>query len=282
MRRNCLIAIAVWIALFAGYAFVLFHNDVPFEGALLGGGVMSFLVGIGLAMINGARFDMRDRAALGRFRRGERPRDGQLAAVSGEIRATFEPLRAPFSQQECVVYRYDIGPAQTRHRNAQRDYVGFGFTTCAIHSRMGTFAIGSFPVLHGFDEQRFSSTRAYVEATEFEEFTNVLLLAKYTLQLHEQPPPVRVDWQLGVPSGAKADGIEAIVENGTQVTAYGRYSSSANALVAGTKSEGYVRLYRGSTKTMPPRVISQLITGIVLILIANVGLWLVLTNVAAL
>ena len=282
MRRNCLVAIAVWIALFAVYSFLLFHKGVPFDGALLGGGVMSFLVGLGLAMMNGARFAMRDRAALARFRRGERPRDGQLAAVSGEIRAAFEPLRAPFSGQECVVYRYDVGPPHTRNRNLARDYVGFAFAKCAIHSQHGTFAIGTFPVLNGFPEQRFSSPQAFVGETAFEEFSNVLLLAKYTLQLHEQPPPVRVDWQLGHPSGGALEGLEAIVPSGTQVTAYGRYSASANALVAGTKSEGYVRLYRGSTTTIPPAAISQLVTGIVLIVVANVGLWLVLANIATL
>lgn len=287
MPRNCLIAIVVWIALFAGYSYYLYRADLPLEGALLGGAMMSFLVGLGLAMISGARFAARDRRALERFRRGERPRDGELAAVTGEIRASFEPLHAPLSGRECVVYRYDIGPPNRRNSESRaRDYVGFAFARCAVHSPYGTYALGSFPVLNGFPEQRHDAARAreYVAATQYEEFSNVLTLAKYTLELHHQPPPVRVDWQLGtVPE--RLDGTEAkeaIVANGTTVTAYGRYSSATNSLVSGTKSEGYLRLYSGSATTLSTSAMAQLVTGIALIVVANVGMVFVLENVATL
>lgn len=284
MPRNCLIAIVVWIVLFAGYSSFLYRADAPLEGALLGGAMMSFLVGLGLAMISGARFAARDRRALERFRRGERPRDGELAAVSGAVRASFEPLRAPLSGRECVVYRYDIGPPTRRSEDRARDYVGFAFTRCAVHSPYGTYTLGSFPVLNGFPEQRHDAARAqeYVAATQHEELSNVLTLAKYTLELHHQPPPLRVDWQLGKASEGALETRETIVENGATVTAYGRYSAATNSLVSGTKSEGYLRLYAGSTATLPPRVISQLVTGIVLIVVANVGMLFVLANMAAL
>jgi hypothetical protein len=279
--RNCLIAIVVWIALFAGYAFWLSRSDLPVEGALLGGAMMSFLVGLGLAMISSARFAIRDHLALERFRRGERPRDGELAAVTGEIRPAFESLRAPFSGRECVVYRYDIGPDRA-NREVARDYAGFAFARCAIHSPYGTYALGVFPVLHGFPEQRASSGQAYVEATEFEELSNVLALAKYTLDLHHQPPPFRMDWQFGRPSEGPQEAKEAVVASGATVTAYGRYSASANALVSGEKGHGYLRLYPGNAATLAPNVIPQFVTGIVLIVVANVGMLIVVGNMSGL
>jgi hypothetical protein len=205
--------------------------------------------------------------------------------VTGEIRASFEPLHAPFSRRECVVYRYDVGPQNRRpSENRARDYVGFAFARCAIHSPHGTYTLGVFPVLNGFPEQRLDPGRAqeYVAATRFEEFSNVLTLAKYTLELHHQPAPVCVDWQLGKPTDGALEAIETIVENGATVTAYGLFSSATRSLASGTKSEGYLRLYPGSTMTMPPRALSQLVTGIVLIAVANVGMLIVLGSMAGL
>ena len=275
MARNCLIAVVVWIALFAGYAFFFSNADLPFEGALLGGGLMSFLVGLGIAMINGSRYAGRDRKALERFRRGERPQDGEVAGIVGEIRPTFEPLHAPLSGRECVVYRYHMGPR--RSADVARDYAGFAFTRCAIHTPYGTYALGSFPVTEGFPDERGDPARGreYIAATELEDMSDMLKLAKYTLELHHQPPPLRVDWRLGTPSGNATEVKEEIVASGATVTAFGRYSSAANALVSGTKDEGYLRLYAGSA-SVPSRAMPQLITGIVLIILANMAMFIVL------
>src|SRR5690349_5646773 len=118
--RNCLFAIAVWVALFAGYSYYLYSLRLPVEGALFGGGMMASLVGFGVLMINGAHHAGRDRLALERFQRGERPRYGEVAAVVGEVRPAFDPLIAPISRRECVVYRYDIGPPHGK-TDAARD-----------------------------------------------------------------------------------------------------------------------------------------------------------------
>jgi hypothetical protein len=285
MLRNCSIAIAVWIVLFLGYSFCLFQSDLPFEGALFGGALMSSLVGFGLAMLNGARHATRDRRALARFHRGERPRDGELAAVAGEIRPAFEPLYAPFSGRECVLYRYDIGPHRGGNQDVARDYAGFALARCAIHTPYGTFALGSFPVLNGFPEEHGDGDRAqeYVDATTFEEFSNVVTLAKVALELCRQPPPLRLDGCLGkAPESVRGgEAKEAIVASGAAVTAYGRYSSATNALVNGTKDKDYLRLHAGSTLPVAAGAISQSITGIVLIVVANVGMWLVLSKLAS-
>jgi hypothetical protein len=279
MRRNCLTAIVVWIALFAGYSFYLSRTDLPIEGALLGGLMMSFLVGFGLTMMNGARYANRDRALLAKFHRGERPHDGELAAVTGEIRATLDPLHAPFSGRECVVYRYDIGPVD---RENARDYVGFAFARCAIHSPHGTYPLGVFPVLHGFPEEPKPSVHEFIAATQFEAVERVRVLAKYTMELHQQPPPLRIDWQLGKVSQATIEGSEAIVANGATVTAFGVYSSATNTLTSGAKAHGYLRLYAGSTPIVPPGVVAQFVTGLALVVIANAGMFLVLGKIASL
>ncbi len=286
MLRNCSIAIAVWIVLFLGYSFCLVQSDLPFEGALFGGALMASLVGFGLAMVNGARHATRDRRALARFHRGERPGDGEVAAVAGEIRPAFEPLHAPFSGRECVLYRYDIGPHRGGSHSMARDYAGFALARCAIHTPYGTFALGSFPVLNGFPEEQGDADRAqeYVDATAFEEFSDVRTLAKLALERCRQPPPLRLDAGLGkAPESVRGgEAKEAIVASGAAVTAYGRYSAAANALVSGTKDRGALRLYAGSPSPAAAGALSQLLTGIVLILVANAGLWIVLSKVASL
>lgn len=153
----------------------------------------------------------------------------------------------------------------------------------ALFAGYSFFFFATFPVMNDFPEQRASSAQAYIEATEFEQFSNVLALAKYTLELHQQPPPLRVDWRLGTPSQGAVDAKEMIVESGAMVTAYGRYSSSANALTGGAKGEGlYLRLYPGSRSTLSPHATAQLVIGAVLIVVANVGMWIVLGRIASL
>lgn len=278
--RRCLVVVAVWLALLAGYFFFFYRAGLPVEGALLGGVMMAFLVGLGLAMMSSARFALRDSAVLEQFQRGARPADGEPAAVSGEIRPMFEPLRAPLSGRECVVYHYDVGPEGGGNEDGPRDYVGFAFARCAIHSPSGTYALGSFPVLNGFPKERGASAQAYIEATEFEDVSKALTLAKYTLELHQQQPPLRIDWRLGEPSKGPQEAREAVVESGARVTAYGRYSSASNALVSGEQE--YLRLYAGAGSTLSTPALAQLITGMVLILVANVGMLVVLGNLATL
>lgn len=269
--RRCSIVIALWIALFLAYAFALSRSDLPIEGALFGAAVTASLVWFGLVMMNGARSAMRDLEAREHFLRGERPRDGEFAAVIGEIRPTFEPLHAPLSGRECVAYRYDVG----------QNYIGFAVARCAIHSAHGTLTLGSFPSCTGFDSQP-GDAQEYVDATSFQDLSTVMDIAKYTSNLHKQPTPLRIDWRMGA-APATVRGIESeetIVASGATVTAYGRYVASRNELVSDAKLD--LRMVAGAEKGLPPGALSRLITGLALIVIANAGLWVVLGTIASL
>lgn len=278
--RNCLTAIAVWLALLAGYWFFFYRSGLPVDGSLLGAVMMASLVGLGLQMMSAASYASRDNVALARFESGERPLDGELAAVTGEIRPAFEPLRAPLSGRECVVYRYDIGPDRGRDPDVALDYIGFAFARCAIHSPFGTYALESFPVLNGFPLEPTGPAEAYVAATEFEEVSKVRTIGKYTLELHQQPPPLRMDWQVGKPSEGPLVAKEAVVESGARVTAYGRYAAASNALVSGEKDS--LRLYPANASTLSTHALAQLVTGLVLIVVANVGMLIVLGSMGGL
>ena len=122
----------------------------------------------------------------------------------------------------------------------------------------------------------------YVDATSFQDLSTVMDIAKFTSDLHKQPTPLRIDWRMGA-APASVRGVESretIVESGATVTAYGRYVTSRNELVSDAKLD--LRMIAGAAKGLPPGAMSRLITGFVLIVIANAGLWIVLGNMASL
>jgi hypothetical protein len=109
-------------------------------------------------------------------------------------------------------------------------------------------------------------------------------ILKYTRDLYKQPTPLRVDWRMGAaPESVRGvEAIETIVESGATVTAYGRYFAATNGLVSDARKGGYLRLEAGNTDRLPPGAMAHLVTGLVLVVIANVGLVVVLGNMASL
>ena len=129
---------------------------------------------------------------------------------------------------------------------------------------------------------RPGDAQEYVAATSFVDLSTVMDIAKFTSDLHKQPTPLRIDWRMGA-APASVRGIEStetVIESGATVTAYGRYVASRNELVSDAKLD--LRMAAGTEKGLPPGAMSRLITGLALIVIANVGLAIVLGNMAPL
>lgn len=281
MRRNCTIAVVVWIALAGAYAYLLRERLSMPERAIVAL-VMGSVVWMGLAWIHGARYEMRDFRARNRMARGERPREGDLVAATGTIHPTFEPLHAPLSGRACVLYAYQIG--MPRGDTARlRDYIGFGMTRCAVRTPYGDFLLGSFPVMSGIgdagDAMDVASARAFVAATQFETLQGVTAALRPMLRLHTETPPLRHDWQIGE-AGSIAEANEEILAPGELVTATGRYVSASNSIVSDTSEKGYLRLVRGGVagqaESVPWGAIKSAIGGAITVLAANAILWLLL------
>jgi hypothetical protein len=279
MRRNCLITIVIWFALIAGYAVSLRQRLGPPE-LFIAAAAMGTAVGAGLLMFKAAANVIRDSAARDRLARGQRPRDGELVAAVGEIRPMMDPLHAPFTGRECVAYTYRIGGIPGHERATPTDYVGFGFTRCAVHTPYGSFAIGSFPVLEGFGMEIGAATDAarYIAETKFEQMNRVTTLTKTTYGLYMMTPPVRIDWSFGEPAESMLGRIpiETIVESGARVTAYGRYSARDQSIITGTE---YVRLVpQLKEQIRHASALGQSIGGLMIIGAAHLILWAVLTK----
>jgi hypothetical protein len=238
---------------------------------------------MGLAMVHGVRYSVRDWNAKKRLARGERPRDGDLAAATGPVQPLFEPLQAPFSGRPCVLYSYDIGPSGGSQGRPARDYAGFGMTRCAVRTPYGEIALGSFPVLEHFFETEVdrSAAAAYVENTKFEAPSGVTGMVKSMLAVHTTAPPLKRDWQIGKPSVdvRHAEVVEKIIAPGDTITAIGRYVAASNAIVSDTKEKGFLRVRRGGDALHVPAVpwnaIGGFFGGLALVAAANAVFYLV-------
>jgi len=285
MKRNCSIAIIIWLALAVGYWYVM--REIAGSGKYIAALAMATVVSMGLALIHGVRFSIADWKAKKRLARGERPRDGELAAATGPVAAAFEPLQAPFSGRPCVLYAYEIGAPQRGDARQARDYVGFGMIRCNVRTPYGEIALGSFPVLEHFYETEVdrAAAIAYVEGTNFTEPDGVTGMIKSMFGVHTTAPPLKQDWKIGKPSDLHhAEVSEKILAPGDTITAIGRYVAASNAIVSDTKEKGFLRVRRGGEALKVPAVpwnaIGGFFGGIAIVAVANFVFWLVLQNQA--
>lgn len=284
MVVNCSIAIAVWIALAGGYFYVL--RAVPGNDKFFGAFGMAAVTWIGLALIHGVRYSIADWRAKKRLARGERPRDGELAAAIGPVSAGFETLKAPFTGRDCVLYEYDIGPPNTGGQGRPaRDYVGFGMTRCSVRTPYGDISLGSFPVLEQVFETEGDRAAAeeWVANTKFDESDGITGAVKAIFGVHKTAPPLKMDWMLGKPSNIHSSiASEKIIVPGEIVTAFGRYVAASNSIVSDTKQKGFLRLRRGGdaihVAAVPWNAIGGFFGGIAIVAIANLVFWYLRTH----
>lgn len=235
-------------------------------------------VWLGLVLMTGAGFAVRDWRARNKLLRGERPSDGDLISVTGEIRPAFEALHAPLSGRACVLYDIGMGSRSTR------DHLGFGMARCAVYTQYGSFSLGSFPAIEDFARLPADVARAaeYVASTTFEELDSVSTVASRAMQLYRETPPIRKDWRIGAPGGEIEQATESIIVPGEVVTVTGRYVSAQNEIVSDLKEKGYLRLKRGGAamreEALPWRAIRSVLGGLAIVLIANALLWFVLMS----
>lgn len=278
MLRNCIIAIVVLIALAAGYGWWLmpqFEPPLRYVIPLVMAGVVWF----GLVNFSGAFYSIRDWRARNRLARGERPRDGDLTSAVGPLRATLGTISAPFSDRECVYYKYDIGPDSGASTSGKKELIGLALARCAVQTPFGEFNVGMFPVAEGFPEEMGDRSIAedFIEKTRFEEIS-ILDLAKKTFGAHRQPPPIRYDWQFGDRTFQidSAEIKEQVISPGEVVTVIGRYDAKTNSLVS-DEEMGFLRIKPGGearrVEVFPWKAFGQFVFGIAVIAIANAVLW---------
>jgi hypothetical protein len=105
---------------------------------------------------------------------GAMPRDGEVSAAVGIIRALRDPINAPFSEHRCVIFEYQIYSEFYIWRNDTNRFEpdrgewcsGFRMAPCAVRTTKGDEIM-----LLGFSDLRgFSETKAFVPYLETKDF----------------------------------------------------------------------------------------------------------------
>jgi len=165
--------------------------------------------------------------------------DGQRVAVIGTITFEGAPLQAPFSGRECAAYWYD---AYRRGRGRSRfdHHFFFGWRIAPLAVRTTS---GDVPLLASFDNPPYEPRTEdvdYANAAEYfatTAFSPAPELGAHTWldveELRTQVPPVRADYKKNPPAPdvATLTLVEARLEQGAPVCAFGRYSAAREALV---------------------------------------------------
>ncbi|MGZ5571820.1 MAG: ankyrin repeat domain-containing protein [Usitatibacter sp.] len=245
-----------FLALWYG-AHELFYPPGDWIGAL----IVSFGIALGIGSLLKARLERRDAAIVARPEGP--PRDGERVAIAGTIEATGEPLRAPLSGLDCVVYDYSISHVpkpppligKAKNQSSQPspviDRSGMAMAPSIIRSGVREVRLLAFPGLEGFPgstlgDGTIERARGYIAATKFKEQSVLNAVGQVTKVMEDRSGSLRVDWKMGSHTELENSAFEErLVPVGAKACVVGHYSAKENAIVPQADTGG-VRLIRGS------------------------------------
>lgn len=207
--------------------------------------VLGFLTWIGLGLM----IDSLNRLEAARLIKaalaGQKAFDGRRRAVLGNIVPVKEPIKAPFSRQECMIVSYDIFHdyfKTTRSGTTHVDpvvYSGFHMAPCEIQTRYEKVKVLGFPDLSEFKEQEtttYGKARSFIEETDFKQrlrggFIKGVNDLSRTIPLDEKCAAAE-DYKLRelIP-GQSIKTREQVVKNGADVCLFGVFDSSRGGIV---------------------------------------------------
>ena len=245
--KGCGGAIAVWLALVGAYAYVAWgrvHEPFPVAIIAILGGTFAAML---LSSIIGFFVGGRDRAAIRRAMALDAPRDGQIEAASGPIRALGAPLEAPFTGQPCVAYDYDV----KRPDQGQSEFAGVALTPCAIDTARGPVRVLGWSMLDEFpaasvDRLDLGRGERYLSGAPLEPLGFTSVLSTLRDLVTDDDGTVRKDFRIGgaVVNLEGRQIVERAIPVGMVVTLLGRWSDARGGIApAGLASMN--RLFAG-------------------------------------
>src|ERR1051325_6254429 len=234
MKRGFLVSLLTWAALSAGFYYYLHGRYTP-PGDRWGAIAAGFFTAIGIGALRSGMMagkDLRRAEAAARGETYAAPQDGETVAVYGTIRALREPLRAPCTNKQAVLYSYEIDHVVRRQNNSEsvRDYSGVALTPSVVDSPYGPVRILTYPSLEGFEkdsydtDEELDNARAYIRATQFQKMSGFAVGTMYREvkdMMTDDDGEIRKDWQMGDADPELPDHTlrEEVIPNGEQVCA---------------------------------------------------------------
>lgn len=173
MIRGCVVSILILLGLFVAYAS-WFRSTFPAPECYVGAGIAAFIATCGIGALSNAWTARKDLGLLSTADAGLVHSHGRLVTVAGRIEAAGRPIKAPFSDQPCLICEYDIRRPDSQYnraddddRNPGSDYAGFLMAPCVIRTATEKVAMLGYPILEGFSEQLCASAEAVENAKAF-------------------------------------------------------------------------------------------------------------------
>ncbi len=309
MKKACL----VWFGIYglvamalAGWFFLRFPEappgftprllPVPLRAALAAGAGLGCAIPalLGLAGLDGLRTRLRERAQLNAACFGRQPADGAVQPFPGRLVARGATLRAPLSERECVLYRYEASHTSSGKSSSKvTDAEGYAMAPALLETVAGPVDVRAYL------EPEFTPDRLEPEPSRGRLAAHQQTAAVYQPSLDlmrnyremksyllDDDGAIRYDH--GKEGGAeKATTFEEhVVLNGDEVVVVGLYSAARGAIVPDPASEilHRARLRKGSVADVSRGFTRQaIVSGVLgaLFLVATVlVIWLFFTRIS--
>lgn len=243
LAMACLRILALYVVAAAAMGALAWHRTGNGEQSVVAGLAGGALLWLALVYLWAIPLKIRDWLRVRHAASGDEPRDGARVAVFGTLRPIRESLRAPFTQAQCVAYKYTITapPVQTTANDSETasvDYDGFAMTPSAVHTPRGDIRILGFPDLK-VPAQTLRDAAIVRNAQAFVDQTAFVDAAPFRLQDHlnavgaNEGGRFRYDARHApvAPSLASCVFQERLVRPGEQVCVTGIYSAQRRALL---------------------------------------------------
>jgi hypothetical protein len=300
MKKWCLASFALYMIMavaLATWFFVHFPEAPPNVSPLLpplplrAAGAMGWALVcaipafLGLAGLNGLRTRLRERAKMVAAARGKRPRDGVVQPFVGYMVARGEPLTAPLSKRECLLYRYEVSHSSGGKSSSKvTDAEGYALAPSSIDTPAGVVELRTYLDLEFSpdtleNEPSREQLSAYQRtATLYQPTVN--LMRNYQVSqsyLLDDDGAIRYDHG-SQDSAAKSTLFEEyVVQQGNEVVVLGLYSAARGAIVPDPKNEVMhrARLCKGKVNQVARRLMFQAIaSGVVGVALLTGTVWL--------
>lgn len=201
--------------------------------------------------------------------------DGKLAVAIGPIRPEGHPLKAPISDEECVVYEFEAFRSQgfrqgSVEKNKEMLFTGMAMCPSSVSTLQGRIRLMGFPTLENIFKKPFIGTqygeifKAYAARVTFKDMKGGKQLGAMVSGLEnvlvDDDGTVREDWQFkdAPPLAEPWEGIEyteKTVPVGEKVVILGQFSAARGGLVNDVGLAGsMIELYPGTPEAVGKKI----------------------------